>query len=504
MATERREWAAEHGLAIGDLRELIPGSEVRGPASVRVTGVRHDSREVAPGDAFACLVGGSFDGYRFAADAIARGAVALIGEGGRAGDLPPNVPVLFVPDGRAALAAASAAVYGYPSRAMRVVAATGTNGKSTTIAMVTAMAEAAGLATGRIGTLGAESMGRELPCAHTTPEADDLQRLLAQMRDMGARLVAMEASSHGLALRRTDYTAFAAGIFTNLTQDHLDYHSTLDEYFAAKLRLFAEYPRWSVGEFAASVNLDDPRGSDVAKAVRGRTITFGLHRDADIRARDVVARAGSTSFTTEGAAGRLRIELPIGGSFQVANALGAIGAAFGLGLPSSAVVEGLASMRPVPGRFEAIETGRGWDLIVDFAHTPDGLQALIASARALAPRKLIVLFGCGGNRDRGKRPIMGAIAGRGADTVVVTSDNPRHEDPDAIIGDIMLGLKDTPARVLVNPDRRTATRMALDEARAGDLVLLAGKGGETHIIVGDERIPYDDRLVAREILAAMP
>lgn len=468
-----------------------------------VTGVRHDSREVSLGDLFVCIRGGQTDGHRFIADAKDRGAVGYVVDHAERSRLASGAPALIVTDTRRALALCAAEVYGRPSHAMRVVAVTGTNGKTTTAAMVAAIARAAGLKPGRIGTLGAEALGRELPCAHTTPEADDLQRIMSEMRAMGVEVLAMEASSHGLALNRTDGIAVSAGVFTNLTQDHLDYHHDLDDYFQAKLRLFAEYPRWSNGEFTGIVNMDDPRGDAVVEATDGRVITFATARPADLQASGVIAHPRGTEFVLEGACGRLPITLPIGGVFQVANALGAIGASISLGMDSNAIVEGLSTMPPVPGRFESVQTGRGWDVIVDFAHTPAGIESLLHSARALNPDRIILVVGCGGDRDRGKRPIIGKLAGTGADIVVVTSDNPRHEDPEAIIKEILAGMGDATAAVIVEPDRREAIRLAMEAARPGDLLLIAGKGGETVTIVGDERIPYDDRLVVREILEAM-
>ncbi len=492
------------GITLGELAERIDGAVLRGKPTVRVTGVQHDSREVQPGDLFACIVGQRHDGHEYAGDAVARGAVGLLVSRDRPTVLLPDVPCLLVEDTRLALPAAASAVFGEPSRSLEVVGVTGTNGKTTTTAMVEAIARATGRKTGRIGTLGATALGEDLPCAHTTPEADDLQRLFALMLERGVTTVAMEVSSHGLALHRTDCTAFRVGVFQNLTQDHLDYHGDLSAYFAAKLRLFTEYPRWSPHGFTAVVNLDDPRGSEVAQATVGQVITFGTSANADIRANVITARADETRFLVDGLCGRMEICLPIGGLFQVANALGAIGAAMALGFSASSIVTGLHSMRPVPGRFEAVPTGRPWSVIVDFAHTPDGLQSLLTSARALKPSRLILVFGCGGNRDRTKRPIMGRIAGEGADVVVVTSDNPRHEKPEDIIQEILPGIRGTDAEVHVEPDRRKATHLALSLARGGDLVLLAGKGGEREMIVGDERIPYDDTVVVRELLEQLP
>jgi UDP-N-acetylmuramoyl-L-alanyl-D-glutamate--2,6-diaminopimelate ligase len=499
-----RDEHSRYGVTLGYLAEHVQGSQLRGDPSVVVYGVQHDSREVVPGDLFACIVGERFDGHAFARDAIARGAIALLAESRRLADLPPAVPCLSVTDTRVALPEVSAAVYGRPSHSMRVVGVTGTNGKTTTTVMIESIAAAAGLTAGRIGTLGVFAAGLELPSAHTTPEADDLQRMLAQMRDRGVQMVAMEVSSHGLALHRTDCTSFDVGVFTNLTQDHLDFHGTMEALFQAKLRLFAEYPRWSRNGFVGVVNVDDPRGQDVARATKGRTITYGMSREADLRARNVLVHVGSVRFETEGISGNLQIELPIGGAFQVSNALGAIGAALALGLPTSAIVEGLRSMEPVPGRFEAVATSREWNVIVDFAHTPDGLQSLLASARSRNPARIILVFGCGGNRDRTKRPVMGRIAGAVADVVIVTSDNPRHEEPHAIIREILPGLDGSRAEVYVEADRRKAIELALRMAQAGDLILLAGKGGEREMIIGDDRIPYDDREVVRELLEEVP
>ena len=497
MSTE--QGATLHGIAL----ECGVG-DIKGSPLTRVLGVSHDSRKVSEGDLFACLVGTNHDGHNFVGEALARGAAALLVNRSRIENVPEGVPTLAVEDTREMLGPIAAVVYGDPSRHMDVIGVTGTNGKSTTVAMCASIGRAAGLATGTIGTLGARAMGRELPSLHTTPEADDLQRLFAEMRRMDVGFVAMEVSSHGLELRRTDGTRFAGAVFTNLTQDHLDFHGTLDAYFDAKLRLFRDYPKLSRRPFQAAVNIDDPRGADVAAATRGNVVTFGLNEGAEVRATDVVARATRTLFTLVTKQGAVRIELPVGGSFQVMNALGAGAVMLAMGTPLEAVAEGLHAMEPVPGRFESVPTGRDWDLIVDFAHTPDGLESLLRSARALSPGRIILVMGCGGDRDAGKRPIMGRIGAEGADVLVVTSDNPRHEDPSEIVRQILAGIPDGACKLISEVDRRKATEIAINEARAGDLVLIAGKGGETYTIIGDERIPYDDREVAREILERLP
>ncbi|NLH99966.1 MAG: UDP-N-acetylmuramoyl-L-alanyl-D-glutamate--2,6-diaminopimelate ligase [Chthonomonadales bacterium] len=487
-----------------DLATALGTSAVIGSSNIRVTGVSHDSRTVAEGDLFACLVGATADGHEFIREAVARGARAVLVNKDRRDAIPSAVSAIVVPDTRVALGPAAACVFGYPSHDVDVIGVTGTNGKSTTVAMCEAIGLAAGRATGRIGTLGAHAMGRDLPAAHTTPEADDLQRLLAAMRGMGVRLVAMEVSSHGLALRRTDGMRFAGAVFTNLTQDHLDFHGTMDAYLEAKLRLFVEYPRLWETPFYAAINMDDPQGALVARSTVGHVIGFGLGPGAAVRASDVDMRADRTRFVLVSPQGSVQVELPIGGAFQVMNALGASAIMLALGTPLEAVAEGLHAMKPVPGRFESVQTGRDWSLIVDFAHTPDGLASLLKSARALNPSRIILVMGCGGNRDAGKRPIMGRIGAEGADVLVVTSDNPRHEDPAAIIKQILAGVPEGICSLHAEVDRRLAIEYAIREARSGDLVLLAGKGGETYMIVGDEHIPYDDREVAREIIERLP
>lgn len=480
-------------------------SVVESAEEVEVRGVAHDSRDVKPGDLFVCLVGGKFDGHRFAADAIARGAVALAVQQDHYANLsplPPKAPRLVCADTRLALPLLASAVYGDPSRFLKMIGVTGTNGKTTTTVLIASILRAAGLRTGTIGTLGAELMGNPLPSAHTTPEADQLQALLAEMRTRGAEAVVMEVSSHALAQYRTDECAYDAAAFTNLTQDHLDYHGTMDSYFEAKRRLFVDYPRAFDKQFIASINTDDARGAQLARDTVGRALTYALHASADIRAVDVRTTPGSLTFTAQTPVGDFEVDLRIGGAFQVYNALAAIGVGIGLGIAPDLIAQGLASMSAVPGRFESVPTGRDFHVIVDYAHTPDGLENLMSSARRLNPARLLVVFGCGGNRDRTKRPIMGRMAATQSEVAIVTSDNPRHEEPQAIIDEILTGMEEASAKVLVEPDRRVAIALALREARDGDVVLIAGKGHEDYQIVGDTILPFDDRQVVRELLAA--
>ena len=523
---------------LAQLAARIPKAQLQGEADRPITGLTHDSRAVRPGDLFVCLKGAAHDGHRFAVDALAKGAAGLVVEEGgleEAGvtSLPAGTPMLTVADTRRALPLLACAFYGDPSYALTMVGVTGTNGKTTTTRMVAAILRAAGKRVGTIGTLGAELDGQPIPSEHTTPEADQLQSLLAQMRDGRADAVVMEVSSHALAQYRTDGIAFNAGIFTNITQDHLDYHKTMAEYFEAKARLFAEipvlYPRPDGAVFTSVINVAAWEGRDLVTRARGDILTFTTGSNpAVLHAEDISLSPESVSFTAVYDSGSERfsfpVRLPIDGAFQVGNALAAIGAGLRLGVPKETIAAGLAALPPVPGRFESVPTGgRGFSVIVDYAHTPDGLENLLRSAHELHPQRLLVVFGCGGNRDRTKRPIMGHMAATQADIAIVTSDNPRHEDPDAIIQEILTGMDPTEgssddgdgkgereegrgnaAEIYVEPDRRAAIALALRQARPGDLVLIAGKGHEDYQIVGDTVLSFDDRQVAREILDSLP
>jgi UDP-N-acetylmuramoyl-L-alanyl-D-glutamate--2,6-diaminopimelate ligase len=490
-------------MRLTELAARLTQSRIIGNGDTQVTGIAHDSRDVKTGDLFACLVGEKFDGHAYAPMALAQGAGALLIQEDHLSALPEEASAIVAPDTRRALPLLASAVYGDPSLYLKLVGVTGTNGKTTTTNLIASILRVAGMKAGTIGTLGAELMGESLPSEHTTPEADQLQALLAEMRSRGAEAVVMEVSSHALAQYRTDGCAYDAAAFSNLTQDHLDFHKNMESYFQAKLRLFTDYPSASTKPFAASVNLDDPHGEAVARATRGKVITYGVQNRADIMASNVRLEPGRVAFHAATPAGNFDAELGIGGGFQVYNALAAIGVGIGLDIPTHAISEGLASLTSVPGRFESVPTGRGFHVIVDYAHTPDGLENLLSSARRLNPSRLIVVFGCGGNRDRTKRPIMGRIAATQAEIAVVTSDNPRHEDPQAIIEDIMPGMQGASARVIVEPDRRAAIGIALQEAKDGDILLIAGKGHEDYQLVGDKVLPFDDRLVARELLETL-
>ncbi len=507
---------------VGEYAALLKGAAISGDATTQVVGICRDSRLVNPHDLFVCIKGGTFDGHSAADDAIARGAAGVVvNRGGleAAGvTLPGEVPIVTVKDTRAALPLIACAYYCNPSHSLKVIGVTGTNGKTTTTLMIAAILRHQGYSVGTIGTLGAEIDGEAIPSDHTTPEADQLQQLLATMRDKGANAVVMEVSSHALALHRTDGIAFSGAVFTNLTQDHLDFHQTMENYYEAKAQLFArypiDYPRPDKSAFIAVITISQWEGRELVTEARGDIVTFATDASpAVVTAKDIELSAEQTSFTMVYDAGITRfdlpISLPIGGAFQVGNALGAIGMCLRLGVKPEVVAAGLAGLKGVPGRFEAVPTGdAGYGVIVDYAHSPDGLTNVLNSARELNPARLITVFGCGGNRDRTKRPIMGRIAGSLADIAVVTSDNPRNEQPGDIIAEIITGMNPNTdptitATVIVEADRRQAIFKAIALARAGDLVVIAGKGHETYQIVGSTILDFDDRVVAAEALAAI-
>lgn len=450
----------------------VDGRRVGDTSSVEVTSVELDSRSVEPGALFCCIPGASADGHDFAADAVGRGAVALLTER----ELDVAVPQAVVDSGaaRPAMARLAAAVSGHPAASLQMVGVTGTNGKTTVTHLLASVLEAHGMPTTVIGTLDGE---------RTTPEAPVLQRILADARDSGTTAISMEVSSHALSQSRVDGILFAASVFTNLGQDHLDYHETMEAYFEAKASLMT--PERSE---QAIVNADDPWGKRLIARAGISTIGFSI---AEIS--DVEVAPGHTAFTWRGR----RVRIALTGSYNAVNALAAATCSAALGVPEDTIVAGLAAARPVPGRFEVVDVPGPVTVIVDYAHTPDGLATAIASARQLAaPGRVVVVFGCGGDRDAAKRPVMGAVAQAQADLMVVTSDNPRSERREDIIDQILSGVTDR-TRVLVEPDRQKALEIAIDMAAPGDVVLIAGKGHEGYIEVQGRRYPFDDRAEAR-------
>ena len=447
--------------------------DVSEAASTRIGDVEHDSRRVTPGALFACIPGSACDGHRFAADAVAAGAAALLVER----PVATSVPSLLVGSVRRAVGPAAAAVHGQPARRLDLAGVTGTNGKTTTVGLAAGLLRAAGRDAVEIGTLTGTL---------TTPESTDLQRSLSEAAGRGASAAVVEVSSHGLAQYRVDGCRFRVAAFTNLGHDHLDYHRSMEDYFGAKTRLFTG----SLTE-SAVVDVTGPWGRRLADLVASDVPLV----EVDQRAIEVLsADACSSVFRWRDQV----VALPLAGAFNRANAVLAAEIAVSLGLSPGRVAEGLGEAAPVAGRFEPVKAGQDFAVIVDYAHTPDGLAALLQAARSLTENRLTVVFGAGGDRDRGKRPEMGATAERLADRVIITSDNPRSEDPDAIIDDIIEGMSGAPD--LREPDRRGALRHALATARRGDMVIIAGKGHESSQIVGDLRLAFDDRNVAREEL----
>ncbi|MDR3707210.1 MAG: UDP-N-acetylmuramoyl-L-alanyl-D-glutamate--2,6-diaminopimelate ligase [Capsulimonadaceae bacterium] len=486
-------------------KELTAGGDL----DTEITHVTHDSRQVRPGSLFVCIKGGHSDGHAFIAQALESGAVALAVSDSAAP--PHSSPWLHLADTRAALPALAAVLYGRPSEKLGLTGVTGTNGKTTVTYMLDRIFRAAGKKTAVIGTTGVKIGGVDVEThwsVSTTPEATELQELLARMVDEGVDEVIMEVSSHAIDQERTAWCAFDTGVFTNLTQDHLDYHKTMQAYRDVKSRLFDEYARrYAKQDFHVSINVDDETGRDFAalsKAAGRDCWTYAVDAgDARLRATNLNVSPAGTSFTvTESGGESYPVSLRVGGLFNVRNALAAIGAARARGVRIDAVCAGLSSLPCVPGRFEPVDTkGKGYHVLVDYAHTPDGVENVLASARALKPTRLVCVFGCGGDRDRTKRPIMGRIAAELADRVIVTSDNPRSEQPDAIIKEILAGVDQAGgrAKTRIEPDRRRAIRIAVcEEAQEGDLIVIAGKGHETYQIIGSVVHDFDDRKVARE------
>lgn len=485
-------------MLLSELTTHLTNAHVANAGDAQITGITYDSREVRPGWLFVAMQGGSVDGHRFIGPAVEAGAAAVIAEREVDG---VDVPCVVVPDGRTAMGEISAPFFGYPSRKMKLIGVTGTSGKTTVTHLIQSIFNASGQPAGLIGTLGARIGDELIETKHTTPESVDLQRTLAYMVDRGVRVVAMEASSHGLYQGRTLGCEFDCGVFTNIARDHLDFHGTVEAYLDAKLMLFRDYPARSAKPFVAVINADDPSAEKVKSATKGEVITFSIENVSDLTASSIEVTDRSVGFDMAYHGQSMRVGLEIGGFFNVYNALAAAAAALGLGMDVETVVRGLAAAHQVPGRFESVDCGQDFGVIVDYAHTPDELENVLRTAKSLTSNRLIAVFGCGGDRDRGKRPIMGGIGVELADVVVVTSDNPRTEDPEAIIAEVLTGIPEADrSRVTVRPDRREGIREAIACARAGDVVVIAGKGHEDYQIFADRTIHFDDREVAREVL----
>jgi len=482
----------------------------QGSREVPITLVTDDSREVKPGCLFVAVKGARVDGHAFLRQAVAAGASAVVIEDPWPADWAgAAVPYARVRDSRRTVGLLAGRLHGNPASRLRMIGVTGTNGKTTISYVCKALLEAAGRKTGLIGTVAYHIGTERVNAAHTTPGAVELQYLLARMVSAGLEAAVMEVSSHALALDRVVGCEFDVAVFTNLTQDHLDFHADMEDYFRAKLKLFAGLTPTGQkrGSKRAIVNVDDPRGPAVCTATRVPVWTYGLHQAADIRAEVPRLSLAGTSFTAVTPAGRFPVESRLVGEHNVSNLLAAIGVGLNEGLSPETIRTGIRSLENVPGRFERVEVGQDFTVVVDYAHTEDALVRLLNAAQALKTGRIITVFGCGGDRDRSKRPKMGRAATQRSDVVILTSDNPRTEDPLAILKEVEAGVKAAldPMRVRYQmiPDRRHAIETAVREAKAGDMVLIAGKGHEDYQIVGTTKHHFDDREVAREAIAKL-
>jgi UDP-N-acetylmuramoyl-L-alanyl-D-glutamate--2,6-diaminopimelate ligase len=481
-------------IPLADLIERLPGAVFTGDPGLSISEVTHDSRRSGPGALFVAIRGLSTDGNAFVASARKKGALAVCSEAAAS----PGIPWIQVPDAREALAVLSAAVLGDPARSLDLVGVTGTNGKTTTAYLIDAALRAAGETVGLVGTVEYRVGDRLIEASRTTPESSDLQALFREMVDAGCRRAVLEVSSHSLALKRVHGCRFKVAVFTNLTRDHLDFHGDMDAYFAAKRLLFDTLLR---EDGHAIVNRDDDRAEELVHASRGRVWTYSLSEPADLMVEDLTLALDGTRIRVRTPLGPFEVRTHLMGRFNVRNVLAALGAGLALDVPREALLRGLGSLKGVPGRLERVSAGQDFTVIVDYAHTDDALKNLLETVRELEPRRLITVFGCGGDRDPTKRPLMGAVASRMSDVVILTSDNPRSEPPEAILDEIRRGIPASRAdSTFMIPDRREAIAKALEMGSEGVVVVIAGKGHESYQVLRDRTVPFDDRQVARDIL----
>ena len=488
---------------VEDIVKVISPIRVEGPQTAEVCHITADSRTVQEGSLFICLVGATVDGHSFVEKAVQDGAVAIVVS--KPVTVPDHVAVIYVEDTRQALQAAVPFFYDYPASKMRMIGVTGTNGKTTTTHIIAHLLRSQGYTVGVIGTVHILIDDQSYPIHNTTPDVADLQQILQQMVDAGVTHCIMEVSSHALALGRTAGVEYDTAVFTNLTQDHLDFHKTFDNYLAAKAKLFKQVSAsYQVKEGkGAVINVDDAYGQAIVDVTTSPMITYSTEGKGSMNASDLTVTAKSSQFTLNYDGKSYPISTKIAGMFNVYNTLAAVGATLYEGLSMEEIVKGLATFTAVPGRFELIEEGQDFAVVVDYAHTPDGLENILQTAKKIVENRILVVFGCGGDRDATKRPIMGRIAAQLGDRVFVTSDNPRTEDPVQIVKDVEVGVReglhdDVTYEVIV--DRREAIHKAIAEATTGDVVIIAGKGHEDYQILKDETIHFDDREVAREAL----
>jgi UDP-N-acetylmuramoyl-L-alanyl-D-glutamate--2,6-diaminopimelate ligase len=497
-----RQTVAEQRHSRGvSLKSLLEGVELRSkvpPAEIEVRQVTHDSRKVLPGALFVAISGVATDGALFARDAVSRGAITVASEAAAPVDWPAEVAWVRVAEARKALAITAANFFGRPAAGLKLTGVTGTNGKTTTTSLIDSILRASGAKTGLFGTISYHTPSGEYPAPNTTPESVDLQSFFAEIRDAGGTYATMEASSHALAMDRLWGCHFAAAVFTNLTRDHIDFHKNFENYFAAKRRLFegtgAGEPDFSI------INTDDEWGKKLS-GMGKTTLTYGLQNGSDLKAKKFQLSFDGLNFTAQTPKGPIQVESALVGRINVYNILAAIGAGIGLGISNDVIETGIRNLHAVAGRFQRIDQGQPFLVVVDYAHTDDALQNLIRTARELITKgRIITLFGCGGSRDRTKRPIMGETSGKLSDLTILTSDNPRQEDPLKIISDVVVGMQKSGGKYLIEPDRAKAISLAIEEARPGDIVLFAGKGHEDYQIFADRTIHFDDREVARTAL----
>lgn len=474
--------------------------EISGPRDFVVSGIGCDSRQITSGSIFFALRGGKQDGNRFIRAALERGVGAVVTDV-EGIEVPPSVSLLRVRDARQALARAANLFFDFPTRDLRLVGITGTNGKTTTAYLVESIFRTTGECTGMIGTIEYRLADQIVQARNTTPESVDLQRMFAELRAQGCRYAAMEVSSHALEMHRVDGCQFAVAVFTNLTRDHLDFHQTFENYFGAKKKLFlgadATPPPWAV------LNVDDERGVTLVHESPSQKLRYAIREPADVRATAIEYSFEGLKITAETPRGLLHLDSLLVGETNVYNILAAVATAIAMDFDVETIQRGIHMLHSVPGRFEKISCGQPFAVVVDYAHTDDALRHVIQAARRLARQRVITVFGCGGDRDRTKRPLMGEVAGKLSDITILTSDNPRTEDPLRIIADAVVGLQRATHRYVVEPDRAKAIQMAIEEAHDGDIVLLTGKGHETYQVIGEQSIHFDDREVARTVLTQL-
>lgn len=490
-------------MKLNELTSVLAVAVIIGEGETPVFGLQTDSRQVKPGDLFICLPGHTVDGHDFAEEAKEKGAAALVVNR----KLVTPLPQVLVKDTRFALAALADVFYGHPSQKMTIIGVTGTNGKTTTTYLIDKIISDYGHKTGLIGTIQMKYGGNSFRMSGTTPEALDLQRSLDQMARAGTEFCVMEVSSHALEQGRVKGTDFRTAVFTNLTQDHLDYHHSVEEYRSAKGLFFSRlgnaFAKDPKQRKYAVLNADDQASAQFAKLTAAEVITYGIRQEADIRASEISVTAGGTSFHVQTFRGSADISLKMIGKFNVYNTMAAIAASLLEGVPLTDIKKSLEAVPGVEGRVEAVDEGQPFAVIVDYAHTPDGLENVLRTVQEFAEGRIITVFGCGGDRDKGKRPMMGKIAAKLSDIVLVTSDNPRTEDPGLILKDIEAGLLEAgkePSRYQLIVDRREAIKKAIEMASPGDVVLIAGKGHETYQLIAGAVLDFDDRIVAKEAI----